>query len=69
MSLRALRNLTTASKEERMAEAAALTGHVAYDAEGTGTACRCEIETEHDVATGAVLTLKEIAARKNNRTE
>lgn len=65
MSLRALRNLTTNSKEERLAEAAALTGHVAYTHDGTGTACKCEIETEHDSISGMVLTLEEIVARKN----
>lgn len=69
MSLRTLRNLTTNSKEERLAEAAVLTGHVAYTHDETGTACKCETETEHDLVSGAVLTLEEIVARKNGEGE
>lgn len=69
MSLRATRARNSRPLSERMEEAAALTGHVSYNREGIGMACRCTIETEHDSATGEVLPLEQIIARKRQAEE
>lgn len=65
MNNRTFRALDNRPLHERVEEAAALAGHASYNHAGVATICRCTTETEHDSATGAILTLGEIVARKN----
>lgn len=69
MNNRTFRALTSHPLAERMEEVAAMTKHVAYNNVGVGKMCGCDIETEHDSATGTTLTWKQIAARKDLREE